>query len=49
MEDKSEEVVMAAVEEAVNQASANFIYDKEKFPDGFQTLIGERGLKLSGG
>jgi len=26
-----------------------FIGDKELFPEGFDTMVGERGLKLSGG
>ena len=41
--DASEEDVRAA---AVRANAAGFI---EKFPDGYDTVIGERGLKLSGG
>ena len=26
-----------------------FIEDKSKFPNGFDTLVGEKGVKLSGG
>ena len=26
-----------------------FVTDKTKFPDGLDTLVGERGIKLSGG
>ncbi len=26
-----------------------FITDKTMFPEGFQTLVGEKGTKLSGG
>ena len=27
----------------------NFIQDKSLFPEGFETLVGEKGVKLSGG
>ena len=27
----------------------NFIHDLERFPDVYDTLVGERGVKLSGG
>ena len=27
----------------------NFIHDKVQFPEGYNTLVGERGVKLSGG
>jgi ATP-binding cassette subfamily B protein len=26
-----------------------FIRDKDRFPDGYTTLVGEKGVKLSGG
>ncbi|XP_029644906.1 ATP-binding cassette sub-family B member 10, mitochondrial [Octopus sinensis] len=40
-------VPMADIEEAAKKANAyNFI---KYFPDGFQTLVGERGVMLSGG
>ena len=40
----------ADVEDACRKANAlNFIQDKGLFPEGFDTLVGERGIKLSGG
>ena len=36
--------------EACRQANAyDFIHDKDLFPEGFDTIVGERGVKLSGG
>lgn len=38
------------LEEACKRANClNFIQDKDQFPEGFDTLVGERGVKLSGG
>ena len=38
------------LEEACRQANALvFIKDKQLFPLGFNTIVGERGLRLSGG
>lgn len=33
----------------MSQASCKFINDTLLFPDGFNTMVGERGVKLSGG
>lgn len=46
----SETQVAADLDHATKQANAyNFIHDKEMFPDGYETIVGERGVKLSGG
>ena len=38
------------LDEAVSQANAyNFIHDTTQFPQGYDTIVGERGVKLSGG
>jgi ABC-type multidrug transport system fused ATPase/permease subunit len=38
------------LEEACSKANAlTFINDRQQFPQGFDTLVGERGIKLSGG
>ena len=49
LEDKSEEDIKQMVDDATEQASAQFILDTDKFPDGYDTVVGERGIKLSGG
>ena len=37
------------IKKALEIAQANFVFDKEKFPLGLDTNVGERGSKLSGG
>jgi ATP-binding cassette subfamily B (MDR/TAP) protein 1 len=38
------------LDRACKQANAyDFIHDRELFPDGYETVVGERGVKLSGG
>jgi len=38
------------IEEACNMANClSFIQDLDQFPQGFDTQVGERGVKLSGG
>jgi ABC-type multidrug transport system fused ATPase/permease subunit len=50
LEGKSEEEIIAMMDEAAKMASAyNFIHDLSAFPLGYNTVVGERGVKLSGG
>jgi ABC-type multidrug transport system fused ATPase/permease subunit len=44
------DVTQEMLEDACRKANClKFIQDKEQFPQGFDTLVGERGVKLSGG
>jgi len=46
----SEEEIVALMDEACSQANAyEFIHDKDLFPLRYDTIVGERGVKLSGG
>jgi ABC-type multidrug transport system fused ATPase/permease subunit len=46
----SDQVTEAELDEACKMANAyNFIHDKSVFPQGYDTIVGERGVKLSGG
>lgn len=46
----SEDEIMAKLHSACKAAMVStFIEDKKLFPDGYDTFVGERGLKLSGG
>ena len=50
LKDKNEQEIEALMDEACRKANAyNFVHDKELFPLGYSTLVGERGVKLSGG
>lgn len=47
---EAEGVTEETIDEACKAANAyGFIQDKKLFPDGYNTLVGERGVKLSGG
>lgn len=38
------------IDEVCKMANAyEFIHDRDLFPEGYDTLVGERGVKLSGG
>ena len=40
----------ATLDEACKMANAyDFIHDTDLFPEGYDTIVGERGVKLSGG
>lgn len=47
---KTDKEISDMMDEACKQSNAyNFIHEKEQFPKGYQTVVGERGVKLSGG
>jgi len=50
LKDKSEEEIIAMIDHATRGANAyDFIHEKDRFPDVYDTKVGERGVKLSGG
>ena len=49
-EGQSSAQIEALMDDACRQANAyDFIHDKAMFPQGYETVVGERGVKLSGG
>lgn len=50
LEGKTKEQIEEQLLNACKQANVlTFIQDKELFPDGFESIVGERGVRLSGG
>ena len=46
----SEEQILERLDESTRMSNAyDFIHDKDMFPKGYDTVVGERGVKLSGG
>jgi ABC-type multidrug transport system fused ATPase/permease subunit len=50
LSDKSDEEVITMCDQACKQSNAyEFIQDEKLFPKGYETVVGQRGIKLSGG
>ena len=50
VDDKTDAQIEAMIDDACIQANAyDFLHDEQMFPDGYETSVGERGVKLSGG
>lgn len=50
IEGVADEEIIVRLDEATRDANAyNFIHDKALFPKMYDTVVGERGVKLSGG
>ena len=48
--EKTDDEVIEMMDEATKAANAyDFIHDKDLFPLAYDTIVGERGIKLSGG
>ena len=48
--DRKKEAIQERLETACRQANClGFISDEGLFPEGFDTKVGERGMRLSGG
>lgn len=46
----TERELVQMLDDACKLASAyDFVHDSRLFPSGYQTIVGERGVKLSGG
>jgi len=50
LDDKTDAQIGAMIDDACIQANAyDFLHDVQLFPDCYETTVGERGVKLSGG
>ena len=50
LDDKTDAQIEAMIDDACIQANAyDFLHDRQMFPDCYETAVGERGVKLSGG
>ncbi len=48
--DLTEDQIKERLDEATKSSNAyEFIHDEKLFPKGYDTIVGERGVKLSGG